>query len=60
MDCLKCMKEIYLEINSVWSEYTDTYSKPSSAESYALLNRAIIKIVENGNCDQEIKRIIEE
>ena len=51
--------KIYSEVNRVWSGYTDTYSKPSDKESYALLRQAINHISENERLDQEIKAIIE-
>ncbi|NQV08737.1 hypothetical protein HQ529_02690 [Candidatus Woesearchaeota archaeon] len=51
--------KIYLEVDSVWSKYTDTYSKPSNYESYDILNKAIINIIENEELDKEIREIIE-
>ena len=56
------MKEqrIYQVVDSVWSKYTDTYSKPSKEESFELLNEAVMEIVENEDFDKEIKNIIKE
>ena len=50
--------KIYLKVNSVWSQYTDTYSKPANDESYDLLNSAIIKVIENEEIDKKIKEVI--
>ena len=48
----------YLEVSSIWSQYTDTYSKPANGESYDLLNNIIIKVIENEEVDKEIKEVI--
>ena len=53
-------KNIYRIVDSVWSKYTDTYSKPSKEESFNLLNKAVMEIVKNEDFDKEIKKIIEE
>ena len=52
--------KIYQIVDSVWSKYTDTYSKPSQEESFNLLNRTVAEIVENEEFDQEIKDLIKE
>ena len=51
-------KSIYQIVDSVWSKYTDTYSKPSQEESFNLLNKAVVEIVENEDFNKEIKNII--
>ena len=51
---------LFLEVDSVWSKYTDTYSKPSNEESFKLLIESITRIIKNEKACEEIKRIIEE
>lgn len=53
-------KKIYERVDSIWSKYTDTYSKPSNEESYKLLNKVIKDIVKNEELDKEIKEIVGE
>ncbi len=50
---------IFSEIDSTWSKYIDTYSKPSNEESFELLKNSIIKVMKNEECCKEIKKIIE-
>lgn len=51
--------EIYPLIDSVWSKYTDTYSKPSVEESIQLLHGIIIQIISNDESfSKKIKEII--
>ena len=53
-------KEIYQIVDSVWSKYTDTYSKPTLAESVMLLKSAIKDVVKKDEgIDQEIKASVE-
>ncbi len=51
--------ELYEIIDSVWSKYTETYSKPSSEEAIALLSTAIETIVnKNETISEKIKTSI--
>ena len=38
-------KDLYTLVDSVWSKYTDTYSKPSSEEAITLLKNTIQEII---------------
>ncbi|MBI5797499.1 hypothetical protein HZA98_01185 [Candidatus Woesearchaeota archaeon] len=50
---------IYSLVDSVWSKYTDTYSKPSAEESIKLLQKVIIEIIsQDETVSQKIKNII--
>ena len=51
---------IYTVIDKVWSKYIDTYSKPSSEESFELLRESIVKVMRNEESCKEIKKIIEQ
>lgn len=51
--------QIYSLVDSVWSKYTNTYSKPSSKESITLLKNVIIEVIEkNEGISKEIKESI--
>ncbi len=49
-------ERIYTLVDSVWSKYTDTYSKPSVEESIDLLQSVIIEVISyDGILSQKIK-----
>lgn len=49
----------YSLVDSVWSKYTNTYSKPSSKESINLLKNVIMEVVKkNERISEEIKKSI--
>ena len=50
--------QIYVVVDLIWSQYTDTYSRPSSVEAYRILNKTITQIIEHEPFDPEIKRIV--
>ncbi len=51
--------ELYRQIDDVWVHYTDTYSKPSSEESYPFLHSAISTLCHHETIDQEIRAAVE-
>ncbi len=52
-------KDLYTLVDSVWSKYTDTYSKPSSEEAITLLKNTIQEIIsKNETTSEKIKAII--
>ncbi|MBI5072301.1 hypothetical protein HZA99_00630 [Candidatus Woesearchaeota archaeon] len=52
-------KELYAVVDSVWSKYTDTYSKPSSEEAITLLKNTIQEIITTNETNSEkIKAIV--
>ena len=53
-------KAIFVVVDSVWSKYTDTYSKPSNEESYNLIKNALREIIKNEKSAKEFRDIIEE
>jgi len=59
----KILKEyfpkIYCIFDSIWSEYVDSYSKPSNKEICEKIKNAIKKIREIENLPEEIKKIID-
>ena len=51
--------ELYALVDLVWAKYTDTYSKPGSKESIALLKNAIMEIVNKHETNSEkIKAVL--
>ena len=56
---LKIKEElIYRKVDAVWLKYTDTYSKPSDNDSFNLINKVIVEIIENEELNKKIKEII--
>ncbi|MBW2989250.1 hypothetical protein KY358_02925 [Candidatus Woesearchaeota archaeon] len=53
-------KRTYGTVDAIWQKYTSTYSRPSGEDSFTLLNKAVVEIIENEITDKEIKRLIEE
>ena len=51
-------KDVFNGLNSVWSRYRETYSRPSNEDSFNLLNDTIVRIIQNEECCEEIKRTI--
>ncbi len=51
-------KTLFLDVDSVWSKYTDTYSKPSTEESFILLSNTIRRIIKHDETCREIKEIL--
>ena len=52
--------EIYVKLDSVWSKYTDSYSKPPDTESVTLFLNIIQEVIKNNEIFSEgIKKIIE-
>ena len=45
--------ELYGLVDSVWSKYTDTYSKPGSKEAISLLKNAVMEIVDKHETNSE-------
>lgn len=52
-------QEIYSLVDCVWTEYTNSYSKPSVEKSIKLLKESIKKITENEAASERIKKIVE-
>ncbi len=52
-------KKVFLEVDSAWSKYTDTYSKPSNEDAFRMLDSSVRKIIQNEETCSEIKRLIE-
>ena len=51
-------KILFIRLDSVWSKYTDTYSKPSTEDSFKILNDLIMEILQNERCCEQIKKPI--
>lgn len=51
---------IYSAVNSVWSKYIGTYSKPSANESIGLFKKIIRELTENEGISEDIKKAIKQ
>ncbi len=52
-------QETYKIVDSIWSKYADSYSKPAVKDSIILLKKAIKEISEkNGTISKRIKEVI--